>query len=941
MKIPRKARSRKGLSAGTDSAKPAGSRRARRSLGRHSSNPSRPNKKNKKWRSFGGERSARMDLAANSIVGHLVVTDNSLWAWYELTPQKWSFRTPDDRELIWDQIRNRLAGLSGHAVKIRVSSKPFPTYEFARRLAEDTPSPLPPSDGGDFDTFLERQQRRLLSASLDETVTMLGVRLGVAPKAAVLKSLYAHSHAQSALPEAAAEVLAELRRVNELVGGAGLDGVPLSPAQMQWLMHRSIAVGMPVQVGPRLDASELIRSFEDDPRDGGGAGSAAYGPGAVWESDDLYAFTDPVDWIYSPMGPTVRVEAKIRGQLITRHVAVLSIGRMPDRRFPEDGRSPWMLATARLGYPVEWCASGILSTMAGAIPKADYDRQRAVGIRKHYDEHEELPPPAVARAIDQSVQTYDEVTEGEPRDAVRFEGPIRAAVYGETEAECLKRVRNLIDVYGDVHRIEVVHGGGQRAMLRELIPGEPWSTVGYQRRMSVGYLAAAMPHVSSSLGTPTGPYVGYTAGTARRAVRFDGHLGMEVLNIPGVYPVVADPGGGKSVLSGAIAALGVERGEPTILLDPSGPLGRLCEMERFKPFSRLMNLTESEPGTLSPWQLVPEPLKGHYERDRDFDRAVRSARAERCQLALDTFRMLHPEAMLRDPRVDEVLRDAVRTLGGAVTVNPRDIFPVLEGLGEVGIRIAKTLRDAAEFPLGELLFPPDAHTALELAGQAEDKSLVVITMPGLAIPDPNTPREYWGVEEMYAQPLLHLAAFFTSRFIYGRPMRQRKNIVMDENHFMGNWGSGRALMMRLSRDSRKWDTAVYPASQHPDDILGVGKVESLIGGAFVGRIEDLDTARRAMKLVRAPESYATVAQKLSPRPAPGGNLDVARTGEFIFLDPYGRVDKMRFDVSWYPELKEALDTTPGYRRVAQQNAGPSPFVAAASGLFTTTDQGAA
>ncbi|HEY3014188.1 MAG TPA: ATP-binding protein [Nocardioides sp.] len=856
---------------------------------------------------LGGPRSAHLQLSARTIVGHLVATDRDLWAWYALGPQMWSFRTPNDRELLWEQVRNRLAGLGGHAVKLRVSSKPFPTYEFARKLAADTPDPLPPSPGGDFDQFLERQQRRLLTAPVDESVTMLGVRLTQPPKASTLRALYtADATAGEPGPELA-RMLEELRQINELVDGAGLDAKPLTPQQMSWLMHRSVAPGMPVAIDPAP-------------------------AGAIWEHDDLYAFTDPVEWIYTPMGPTVRVEAKIRGRIVTRHVAVLSVGRMPDRQFPEDGLAPWMLATARLGYPVEWSVSGVLLGAAALTPRVDYDRQRALGIKKHYQEHEEMPPPAVDRAITQAVLTYDEVTEGEPREAVRFEGPIRAAVYADTERECLERVRNLIDVYGDHHRIELAHPAGQRDHLREFIPGEAWSKTGFQRKMSVGYLAAAMPHVSSNLGTPAGPYIGYTVGTARRAVRFDGHYGMEWLNTPGVFPLVADPGGGKSFGSGTLAAMGAERGEPTILLDPSGPLSRLCELERFKPYARALNLTESEPGTLAPWQLIPEPEPHQYDSDRKFERAVRLAKAERMQLGYDTFRMLMPEGLLRDAAIDETLHEAVRAMGGEVTVNSRQVWSVLRSMGsDPADRIAKRLEEAAGMPLGELIFP--ATDDMDLSGQAEDKRLVVITMPGLVVPNPDTPREHWGLEEMYTQPLLHLAAFYTSRFIYRRPMKERKNIILDENHFMGNWGSGRALMMRLSRDSRKWDTAVYPASQHPDDILNVGRVESLIGGAFVGRIEDLETAQAAMRLVRAPIDYAPVVQKLSPRPAPGEAIDVARTGEFVFLDPYGRVDKFRFDATWWPELEKVLDTTPGHRRLGTGTAGPSPFIDDARNLF--------
>lgn len=853
-----------------------------------------------------GPRVAHMNLATTAIVGHLEVAGSSLWAWYELTPLQWSFRTADKRAQVWDNVRQGLAQLSGHAIKWRVSSKPFPTYEFARKLAHATPNPLPPNEAGDFDLFLERQQQRLNTAPVDENVTMIGVRVGPAPAQRTLRRLYAAETSSEPISDDVVKLLEQVKKVNELVAATDLGGRPLTPEQMAWLRHRSIAMGMPVQ----LPVSPVQ---------------------PIWETDDLYAFSDPVDWVYKPMGSTVKIQAKIAGREVTRYVAVVSVGRMPDRMFPEDGRSPWMLATSRLAYPVEWSVTGVLLGADTLTSVADYERRRAQGIKKHYEDHDEMPPPAVDRAISQAVLSYDEITEGDNRTAVRFQGPIRAAVFADTEERCLERVRDLIAVYGRDHHIELVHGSGQAQLLREFIPGEPWSTTGFQRRMSVGYLAAAMPHVSSTLGTPTGPYTGYTVGTARRAVLFDGHFSMEVLNAPGVFPLVSDPGGGKSHAVGSMAATDVELGDYVIVLDPSGPLARLTELPRFKPHSRLLNLTESHPGTLAPWQLVPEPRRDKADNDREYDQMVRRASQERKQLAYDSFRMMMPESMLRDRAVDDVLHKAIRHLGGDVTVNASDIFDVLNGLGEDGRRVAERLHDARQFPLGELLFPEDGQ--LDLGIQAQDKRLVVITMPGMVVPDPDLGREQWSVEELYAQPLLHLAAFYTSRFIYSRPVNDRVDAYFDENHFMGRWGSGRALGVRLGRDSRKFNAKVVPASQNPDDILAVGPIASLIGGAFVGRIEDLQTAQNAMRLVRAPEEYAPVVQGLSPKPAPGDPVDIARTGEFLFLDPYGRIDKMRFDASWYPELEAALNTTPGHRRIRAGNEMPSPFIDEARDLF--------
>lgn len=68
--------------------------------------------------------------------------------------------------------------------------------------------------------------------------------------------------------------------------------------------------------------------------------------------------------------------------------------------------------------------------------------------------------------------------------------------------------------------------------------------------------------------------------------------------------------GGKSYLVGTQAFHGARRGQSTAVLDPPGPLARLlCEMPELAPHLRVLDLSEAGPGTLSPWQLVPDPSR--------------------------------------------------------------------------------------------------------------------------------------------------------------------------------------------------------------------------------------------------------------------------------------------------------------------------------------------
>ena len=869
-------------------------------------------------RRFAKPRRVTFTPSTFRIAGPLSFTRGGMFATFVLGGQQWDFRSDSDRALLWDQATFRWASLKGRSIKLRSTPRPYPSYEFARTLDEDTASPLADVAGApSWDAYLEYGQRRLQQTGLDTKMVTLSVWIGPNPSRRVQEELI--RGVEHPLPETVG-VIEEILRVTNIVKGSGFNGRPVGPRDMAFLMHRSLSMGVPAPMH---------------------AGAA----GGRWEPDDISGFFTRREWFYNPLtSSTVKVMAEHNGKVVERHVAVLSLGPLPDITWPESGRDPWMLASDKLGFPVEWSMSGAMLDPKDLTAAIEFEQNRAAGISSHYAEHNLIPPPAVERAIEGATLNLDEVTEGDTRTAVRFLGPIRLATYAATEAECLEQARALVDSYGERMNFELAHPRGQAQLLREFVPGEPWSNVGYQRRLPAKYLASAMPNVDAEVGTPTGPYLAYGIGSARRAVRFDPHYGPETLQQPGLFTITAEPGGGKSVLIGALAYNAARRGEPTIILDPSGPLAKLCQLPELKPYSRVLDLTASDPGTLSPYQLIPEPQPGAYVDDQgrfnelDFGRAKRIAVAERQQLVFDVLRMWLPLGLLREVGTDVKLRSAIRNtrlrvLEAGLTdvqTNPRWVVEELARLGGTEHIVAE-LEAAAEFPLGELVMPD--HTDPVPTEQSVDKTLVVVTMPGLEPPPEGLDRELWGSTERYTQPLLHLAAFFTSKFIYGRNRNQRKNVFLDENHQMATWGSGRALMVRLSRDSRKWDTAVGAASQHPDDALTVGRIDALQGAAFVGRLTKQSVAEKACDLLQCPRAYAPVIQALSPKrrtdvhpdqQLPAEALD---TGEFVFLDPLGRIGKIRIDIDWHPGLREALNTTPGRHRLpVPADAQPTPFL---------------
>jgi hypothetical protein len=416
------------------------------------------------------------------------------------------------------------------------------------------------------------------------------------------------------------------------------------------------------------------------------------------------------------------------------------------------------------------------------------------------------------------------------------------------------------------------------------------------------YVTAGVPMASSRLGDRRGPYLGYTAGSSRRAVMFDTHYATEEKETSGLVPVVGGLGAGKSVLLGQITYEAVRRGIPSVVLDPSGPLARLTELPELAEHSEHLDLTAAASGTLNPFAVVVSPVRDAYADETAYEEAAVLASQDRKLLAMDVVRMLLPPSLDALPQTALAITDAVRSTGGRPDASLWDVVGNLETHKDPHGRIvANFLRDMAELPLSRLFFPKAGENQQRMSA-----SLTVLTMPGLVLPPRSVPREHWSTSEQLAVPLLHLAAWYATRAVYGRHMQARKLVALDETHFFGDWSAGRALFTRLGRDSRKWNTCVLAASQNPADVLGMD-VANFMSAAFVGRIEDEDAARDGLRMLRVPTGvgYERALAGLSS----GRGADGFR--EFVMRDVDGNVDKVRIDLTANLALLEALNTTAG------------------------------
>ncbi len=381
----------------------------------------------------------------------------------------------------------------------------------------------------------------------------------------------------------------------------------------------------------------------------------------------------------------------------------------------------------------------------------------------------------------------------------------------------------------------------------------------------------------------------------------------------------------NSFLTGLTVYKTLRMGARWTVLDPSGPLSELTRLPELAPFSRHINLLRADPGILNPYRVVAEPRPDHFADEEDPERAWRRERslaaATRRRLVLDVLTGLLPYDIAKLPHTRIVLLRAVREVGGAVDRHPGLVIDALrrharDGEEHAGV-VADFLDERRELPQAALLFPDTTRDDPWHADR--DFRLTVLTMQGMTLPRPGSPRDEWTDGESLAVELLNLASWLTQRTIYEADRNQRKGVALDETHFLSQVPTGKVLIDRLARDSRKFNVRALFASQLAGDLLRVSGFASLVNAVFVGRTDDEEAQTDALRLLKVPTGvgYEQMLGTLSPRPRHDDRPDDTPR-QFVFADGHGGVEKIRIDLEapHLEHVRAALDTNPDASRIS-------------------------
>ena len=828
--------------------------------------------------------SRRTGLSIRRISGHCTVTGDGVMAWYRLAPQSWSFRPDSAREQLIVEGADVFAQLTKRQLHLRVTTRPYPVSRWAQAHDENAPNPLP-----GWAEHLRADQMHLARRSMADKEVYLGVSIPDARRALRIAGGFMPSMSDrevSALHK-------PVRETDEILALPGLEAAPATPREVEWLLHRSCSLGLPAPVS--------LGSPED----------------GEWAEEDLYEFTDQVQWSATPYGRTIQVRGERDGEMVERHVCVMSVGRMTDLDIPPG--VPWMQRTDELPFPVEW--SGRIqideATKVGHAMRRNIQKIRAQ--KQHYEvEHNEPAPGALDRQASKALAVEDELSMGLSGLSTRTTGWYRLAVSADTEEEAVERANAVRKLFSP--QVTITRPADQYAIAREFIPGEKPGNTAYRRRMPVTTLAAAMPAATAKVGDRVGIHLGETSGTSARVVAWEPWLATEQAEESGLAVLCAGLGGGKSTAGGNIIYRTAIQGVPWTVLDPSRRLTALCRLPQLEGVSRAVDLLDASSGALSPYSVIAEPRREHYGSDSEWTAAKESAADTRRLLTNSVLRSILPR-QLQDHVLTEVA--LLRAVGSVPAEQTSALNTVVGALGEIDgdpdlVRHAGYMRDflteASRTSHGRLLFPA------RWSGEPRERDLLTVySLRGLALPDDDSSSSQ-DLDERLSMCVLYVAAWLAQRGMYYGDVHARKGIFIDEAWALSTFSSGRRFIDRAARDSRKHNTRVLMASQNPSDLLNLD-LANLVSAAFIGRLTDEDAQRDALRFLpgmRAGMGYERIFESLS-RPTSSG-LRGAR--EFIFSDGQGGVERMRMDLGAHPRLLEALNTTANPSKVTEQREMP-------------------
>lgn len=759
----------------------------------------------------------------------VLVTKTEAWTAVEIPLRPYAFRSWEDRYSLGLASTLSLAALKEGDIRIKVVRRAFDPsawkYATDQRVQQvGSPSPFWPD-------HLDRAAARAAQVQGTTKSVILLRCLGVRGWAAQLSDGLHRGPARGISASELEHWREQAEHFRSTLRRGALEGKPVDADQMRYLRRHALSRGL---VAP-ADTVTGRRS---------------------WGSTEVRDEFSDVE--VTPLTHGVRVDSP-QGTVYT---ATLVASAFPvEVEFP--GTPPWLAHLDRIGDWVE--ADLVVSLKPPTKAKQDVAKRLRLAQDQERDAGADLPlevqqVQAMAREHEYSITD---------RRMPTAYGWGRIRVDASSERELADRVAYVVSTYAEAGspRIDLTlpTGMAQVDLLTEGIPGWPVRHRSWQQRWLLETVACALPQAGSNLGHPAGFYAGYTTGQYLQAVTLDLHRAITRRSAsdvegPGGFVMLGNQRAGKSGAFGQVIDYATTVGHPSVVIDFSGPLGRMKDLPRLGDRIQVLDLLKTGGGVLDTMSSAIIP--GNAQTD------VR-VRQARMHLTRDTLTLIawhylrdHSDAML-------ALMDVI---GQVATERDPRLIKVLERLaGMKSNKAAQGLAAHLNFELGT--DDADALLGYGEAVQYEDDPVTrIIVAPGIVLPQPGQAKADWMPAEALGAALFGVTAHLAHRLLWELPPALLKFLLVDEAHIAMGTEAGRGVITSSLRDGPKHGVAVGLATHNTID-LGDERVVNAIANKFAFRstadeelgrvtrilgIEDTDANRRELRTLRNGECIAVL-----------------------------------------------------------------------------------
>ena len=785
----------------------------------------------------------------------VLVTRTDAWTAVEIPTVPYSFRARDDRlEMGWASTM-ALAGLREGDAVLKVVRRPFDPHGWkadADERAYEVGSP-----GPHWDAYLEAETRAMERVQSTTKHVVLLRRLGSRNVFAQMNTKMARGPVP---PVGSGEVShwhAVAREVRAGLRSSGWRATPLDAYDLRWLRRHALGRGLVIP----------------DPV----TGKRVWGRGEV--ADEF------ADVTLTPLPRGVRVDTEYG----TRFTATLVASAFPvTMSYPDT--PPWL---AHIDWVGPWAEADVVMSL-----KTPEKARKDLAFRKSLADDQERDARRGDHVVPMETQQMFDLAHRLEAEVPATRRPVvygwaRFRVDADSEEQLASRVSRLRERFSDAASphidLTLPTGMAQVDLLVEGVPGQKVRNRSYMQRWTAEVVGCGMAHAGSNLSHPSGMYVGPTTGRHMQAVTLDPHHGITRRTAadvegPGGLVLLGAQRAGKSSAIGRMFLDGMEKGFPTVLIDPSGPLSRLASLPQCAGRVEVLDLVKTGGGVLDP--MSPAVIPG----DAQADPAVREARK---QLTRNTLYLLGYRQLRQSS-------DAYTEMLKAITSEAEGVHPsllgVIERLKNSPVPAAGALAENLAFDLG------DASADLLLGegaaiGEESDPVSRIVTMPGLSLPKAGVPIEEWMPSQALGAAVFGVAAHLARRLLWDLPPWMLKYLMVDEAHIPMGTAAGRSVIEESLRDGPKHGVVVALATHNAVDLSDERIVNALATKLLFRSTSDveLERALRVAGIEDTPQIRRQIRE--------------LKNGECVMVNGDDVRDRVQWDLH-DPEVAEALRTTP-------------------------------